>query len=89
MLQDSSLGQYIKDKISKCSYYDFSVSNALNVNTFLGNALCSPLEGSMSQNFDLGPGYFFMLCRKFVKVFFSLFFTFYIIKIKLRPKSKF
>ena len=31
---------------------------------FLDNLKNVP-EGSMSQNFDLGPTYFFMLCRKF------------------------
>ena len=35
---------------------DFSLRNALNITKFSGDALCSPLEGSMSQNFDLGPG---------------------------------
>ena len=55
---------------------DFSVSNALNITKFLGGALCSPLEGSVSQNVDLGPGYFSMLCRKFVKVFFHYFLCF-------------
>ena len=35
---------------------DFSASNALNVTKFLGDALCSPVEGSVSQTFDLGPG---------------------------------
>ena len=55
---------------------DFLVSNPLNVTKFLGNALCSHLEGSVSQNFDLGPGYFLMLCRKFVKVFFHFFLHF-------------
>ena len=35
---------------------DFSVGNALNITKFIGDALCSPLEGIMSQNFDLGPG---------------------------------
>ena len=29
---------------------DFSVSNALNVTKFLGDAFCSPLKGSVSQN---------------------------------------
>ena len=38
---------------------DFSVSNASNVTKFLGDALCSHVEESLSQNFDLGPGYFF------------------------------
>ena len=55
---------------------DFSVSNALNINKFLGDALCSPLEGSLSQKFDLGPGYLCMLCRKFVNVFFHYFLCF-------------
>ena len=35
---------------------DFSVINALNTTKFLGHALCSPLEGRVSQNVDLGPG---------------------------------
>ena len=68
---------------------DFSVSNALNITKCLGDALCSPLEGRVSQNFDLGPGNVFMLCRKIVKVFFHYSFVFYVIKIKLGPKSKF
>ena len=55
---------------------DFSVSNALNVTKCLGDALCSPVEGSVSQNFDLDPGNFFMLCRKLVKVFFHYFLRF-------------
>ena len=55
---------------------DFSVSNALDVTKFSGGALCSLLEGSLSQNFDLGPGYFFMLCSKFVRVFFHYFLRF-------------
>ena len=52
---------------------DFSVDNVLNVTKLIGYVLCIPLEGSVSQNFDLGLGYFFMLCRKFVKVFFHYF----------------
>ena len=46
-----------------------AVDNTLNATNFLEDVLSSPLEGSVSQNFDLGPGYFFMLCRTFVKVF--------------------
>ena len=38
---------------------DFSVENQSNVTKSLGYVLCSTLEGSVSQNFDLGPGYFF------------------------------
>ena len=37
---------------------------------------------SLSQNFDLGPRYFFMLCRKFRKSFFTYFLTYHLIKIK-------
>ena len=55
---------------------DFSVSNALNITKFLGDALCSPLEENVSQNFNLGPRYLFMLCRKFVKVLFHYFLCF-------------
>ena len=32
---------------------------------FLGDVLNNILEGSMSQNLDLGPDYLFMLCRHF------------------------
>ena len=71
--RDSTLKTKFQDFHIKFLNSDFSVSNALNATKSLGDALCSPLEGSMSQNFDLGPGYFFMLCRKFVKVFFHYF----------------
>ena len=52
---------------------DFSIDNESNVTKLIGHTLCIPLEGSQSQNFDLGLGYFFMLCRKFVKEFFHYF----------------
>ena len=55
---------------------DFSVDNESNVTKSIGNVLCIILEGSVSQNFDLGLGYFFMLCRNFVKVFFHYFLCF-------------
>ena len=55
---------------------DFSVDNALNVAKSLEDALCNRREGSMSQNFDLGPGLCFMLCRKFVKGFVHYFLRF-------------
>ena len=42
----------------------------------LVDVLCSVLEGSMSQNFDLGFSFFFMLCRQFVKLFFHYFLRF-------------
>ena len=52
---------------------DFLVNNESNVTKLIGHVLCITPEGSLSQNFDLGLGYFFMLCRKFVKVFFHYF----------------
>ena len=51
---------------------DISVDKALNVTKLIGYLLCILLEGSVSQNFDLGPGYFLMLCRKLVKVIFHI-----------------
>ena len=42
-----------------------------------GNVFYDILEGSMSQNLDLGPGYFFMLCRNYGTFFFSLLFPFW------------
>ena len=69
---------------------DFSVHNESNVTKSIGHVLCIPLEGSVSQTFDLGLGYFFMLCRKFIKVFFHYFYvSYHIIKIKPGPKSRF
>ena len=55
---------------------DSSLHNEPNVTKLLGHVLCILLEGSVSQNFDLGLGYFFMLCRNFVKVFFHYFLCF-------------
>ena len=52
---------------------DFSVNNESNVTKLIGHVLCITPEGSVSQNFDLDLGYCFMLCRKFVKVFFHYF----------------
>ena len=46
---------------------DFSIANSSNVTKSLGDFLCNVLEGSVSQNFDLGLSYIFKLCRKFVK----------------------
>ena len=68
---------------------DFSVTNSLNVTKSLGDVLCNVLKGKMSRNVDLGLSYFFMLCRKFVKLIFSLFFTFHDIKIKQQSNSQF
>ena len=62
-------------------YINFSNSNFLLdiasiFVTFLGNVLYTPPEGSVSQNFDLGPCYFFMLCRNFGKIFFHYYLRF-------------
>ena len=35
---------------------DFWVDNKSNVTKFIGHVLYIALEGSVSQNFDLGPG---------------------------------
>ena len=49
---------------------DFSVDIASICTIFLGYVPHSPPEGRVSQNFDLGPRSFFMLCRNFGKLFF-------------------
>ena len=79
-LRDITLKTKFQNVHIKFLNSDFSVSNALNITKFLGDALCIPLEGGVSQNFDLGPSYFVMLCRKFVKVVFQYFLVFYVIK---------
>ena len=38
---------------------DFSVDNESKVTKLIGHVLCIPLKGSLSQNYDLGLGYFF------------------------------
>ena len=55
---------------------DFSVDIALICFKFLRYVLHSHPERSVSQNFDLGPGYFFMLCRNFEKIFFHYYLRF-------------
>ena len=55
---------------------DFSVDIALICFKFLGYVPHSPPEGSVSQNVDLGPVYFFMLCRNFGKIFFHYYLHF-------------
>ena len=46
---------------------DFSVDIASIGTNILGYVPHSPPKGSVSQNFYLGPSYFFMLCRNFGK----------------------
>ena len=62
----------------KFSNSDYSVDIIIKLTKSLGDVLCSPLEGNVSQNFDLCYlcAYFCMLCRKFVKVFFHYFLCF-------------
>ena len=68
---------------------DFSVHNESNVTKSIGHVLCIPLEERVSQNLDLGLGYFFYVMLKIYKSIFSLFFMFHIIQIKPGPKSRF
>ena len=55
---------------------DFPVDIASICVKFLLYVIHSSLEGSLSQNFDLGPGYFFMLCRNYEKIFFHYYLRF-------------
>ena len=48
---------------------DFSVNIASITVIFLGNNLKNAPEGIVSQNFDLGPSLFFMLCRNLINHF--------------------
>ena len=48
---------------------DFSFNIRSIPTKFLGDILYNTPEGSVSQNFDLGPGYFCTLCRNFGKLF--------------------
>ena len=43
---------------------------------FLQNNLKTLPEGSVSQNFDLGSRFFFMLCRNFLNLLFQYFLRF-------------
>ena len=55
---------------------NFSVNNDSNVTKLIEHVLCIALGGSVSQNFDLGLGYCFMLCKKIVKILFHYFLCF-------------
>ena len=55
---------------------DSSLDIVIKLTKSLGDVLCSPLGGNVSQNVDLGPGYFFMLCRKCVKILVHYFICF-------------
>ena len=60
----------------KTHNYNISVDNESNVTKSRGHVLSILLEGGLSQNFDLGPGYFSMLCRELIKVFCHYFLCF-------------
>ena len=61
----------IKTKFKNFHINFFSVDITLIFTKFLGYVPHSPPEGSLSQNVDLGPGYFM---EKFWKTIFSLLF---------------
>ena len=74
------MGQGIKLKIRKFYFYflnsEFSFNNPSIITKFLQENLKTLPEGSVSQNFDLGSRYFFMLCRNFKNSFFHYFLHF-------------
>ena len=74
--RDMTLKTIFRNVHIKFSNSDFSVDNESNVTTSLGYVLWILLEGCMSQNFDLGPSYLFMLCRTFENIFFHYFLCF-------------
>ena len=55
---------------------DFSFNIAQISAKFLEDVLYNRFEGILSQNSDLGPPYFLMLCRKFVTIYFHNFLRF-------------
>ena len=54
--RDITLKKYFHNKFVNS---DFSLCNEPNVAKSLGHVLCILLEERVSQNFDLGLGYFF------------------------------
>ena len=48
---------------------DYSINTSSISSNFLGYHVDSLPEGNLSQNFDLGLRYFFMLCRNLEKLF--------------------
>ena len=72
--RDMTLKTIFQNVDNKFSNNDFSVDNESNVTKSLGFVHWILLEGSVSQNFDLGPIYFFMLCRNLLNIFFHYFF---------------
>ena len=55
---------------------DFLINTCSISAKFLEYLIYSLLEGSVSQNFELGPSYFCMLCRNLEKIFFHYFLHF-------------
>ena len=55
---------------------DFSVDISLISAKSLGNVPNNPPQEYISQNYDIGPGLFFVLCRHFNKLFFHYYLRF-------------
>ena len=76
------MGQGKKLKIRKFNFYflnsEFSFNNLSIITKFLQEDLKTLPEGSVSQNFDLGSRYLFILCRNFKNSFFHSFLHFMI-----------
>ena len=75
-----------------CHFYFLNMDISLNIYTlaitFYTGVFDIPLEGSVSQIFYLGPGFYFMTKKRvtfghFLKLYFQNF-----IKLKLGPESK-
>ena len=73
--RDMTLKQIFQNFHNTFFNSDFSLYNDPNVTKLLGHVLFILLERMLSQNLDLGLGYFFMFCRNFVKVFFTIFYV--------------
>ena len=56
IIRDMTLKTIFQNFHIKFLNSDFSVDNESNVTNLIGQVLCIALEGSVSQNFDLGPG---------------------------------
>ena len=76
IIRDMTLETIFQNFLINFLNSDFSVNNESNLTKLIGHVLCITPESRLSQNFDLGLSYVFMLCRKFVKVFFHYFLCF-------------
>ena len=74
--RDVTLNKIFQNFCNNFLNSDFSLYDESNITKSIGYVLCIILEGRVSRNFDLGLGYFFILCRNFVIVFFHSFLCF-------------